>query len=46
MVPLTTYEPAAKAPLVVMRPVGETIRVGAPVVCTKVTVPLLPVVAS
>src|SRR5674476_17430 len=46
IVPRTTYEPTASVPLVVIRPVGETIMAGAPEVCTYVTAPLLPVTES
>src|SRR5674476_1286135 len=46
IVPRTTYEPTASVPLVVIRPVGETIMAEAPEVCTYVTAPLLPVTES
>ena len=46
IVPRTTYEPTASVPLVVIRPVGETIMAGVPEVSTYVTAPLLPVTES
>jgi hypothetical protein len=46
IVPRTTYEPGGCVPLVVIRPVGETITAGAPEVCAYVTAPLLPVTES